>query len=1119
MSADPADRTATLQPTMPSKAPRHEEATGDEAQLPIDSPDRYEHVGEHARGGLGRVVRAVDKRLGRTVAVKELLRQDESHEARFVREALITARLEHPGIVPVHEAGRWPNGAPYYVMKLVEGRTLKELFAEKKTLRDRLGLLAHVIAIADAVGYAHSEGVIHRDLKPSNVIVGEFGETIVVDWGLARDTRGHLPEPTTELLETRAKGSGASTISGKVVGTPAYMAPEQARGELVDERADVYAIGAVLYELLAGKPAYTDPTPQGVLDRVLAGPPAPLATSAPGASQELCDIVGKAMARVPADRYANASALAEDLRRFQTGQLVSAHAYTPWQLVRKKLAQHRGVVVVAIASAIALGAVGVESFRTVVAERDIARGERARAEQEKQSAEQRKRDLLYVQAETSLRKDPTAALAWLKLHPVSDRERAQVVDVIDEALALGAARHVFRPGDWVFDAMFTPDGRTLVAAVRDGKLRTYDVASGELHVLGQSKAGIEALAISPDGKTVITGGSVGEITAWSLTDGTKKVLVDSGRPVMAMRFAPSGDKLLVDQDGLTVMVGLDGVVTKLGPDSSVLLAVAANDWSKRVAKVSPNQAIIVDENGQPQRVLASLDKLIQFIALSPNGETVIVHDVDTIYAVPFAGGPPKKLVTFMTKLNMTVWSPDGQTVALVGIHNDLTLVSVKTGEVTELRGHTDSIYTAEFSRDGKTLLTASDDGTARVWNIADRSSRVLTGHDDDVYRARFSPDEKTVATASLDGSIRVWPIDRSGARAFTEGAQDLDMDLVGDLVTIRTIRGVARWDITKGTREEIFERQGLGIGVPSPNNQYLVAQDADWTLQLYDRTGAHRPLRGHKGYISHVEWSQDSKYLFSASFDGTLRRWDAVTGESTLLVEGDVPVRGFAVARDGRVAAQVGEAAVMIKADGSAETLGTGSGWCTTKAEFDRAKDRLLIQRCDRGLLLVDGKTAVNLPTDGYTVVRLAVSADGQRIAAAMSDRTVRIWDTAGKVIAQLRGHTDLVLDVAFSPDGTRLASSAYDKTIRVWELATGRYRVLRGHARAVGNVEWHGQNELVSSSWDGTIRVWPVPTLDAPTQEEITKRLDDATTAAIDANNRATTLQASPSPSGAQRL
>src|SRR3569623_874722 len=389
MSADPNDRTATLQPRVAAERPTQGSVAGDhalaapvdagtgpepEAELPVDAPDRYEQICEHARGGLGRIVRAVDRRLGRTVAVKELLRRDDWHEARFVREALSTARLEHPGIVPVHEAGRWPNGDPYYVMKLVEGRTLKELMAGHTSWRERGELLPHIIAIADAVGYAHSEGVIHRDVKPSNVIGGSFGETIVVDWGLARDIKRDIAEPLPELL---AEGSGISTISGKVVGTPAYLAPELARGELVDARADVYAIGAVLYELMAGKAPHADETPKAMLDRVIAGPPAPIDSVVATAPPELADIIGKAMARLPEERDANATLLAEDLRAFLTGKLVSAHAYTPWQLVRKKLAQHRGVVAVALASAVALGAVGVESFRTVVAERDIARGGRA----------------------------------------------------------------------------------------------------------------------------------------------------------------------------------------------------------------------------------------------------------------------------------------------------------------------------------------------------------------------------------------------------------------------------------------------------------------------------------------------------------------------------------------------------------------------------------------------------------------------------------------------------------------------------------------------------------------------------------------------------------------------
>src|SRR5262245_24092437 len=156
------------------------------APLQVRDPSRYKILAEHGRGGIGRVVRATDREFGRDVALKELLRRSPMAEVRFLREAVITSRLEHPNIVPVHEAGHWPDGTPFYTMKLVSGRSLRELIDEARTLEDRLALLPRVLAVADAIAYAHARGVIHRDLKPANIIVGEYGETVVIDWGLAK---------------------------------------------------------------------------------------------------------------------------------------------------------------------------------------------------------------------------------------------------------------------------------------------------------------------------------------------------------------------------------------------------------------------------------------------------------------------------------------------------------------------------------------------------------------------------------------------------------------------------------------------------------------------------------------------------------------------------------------------------------------------------------------------------------------------------------------------------------------------------------------------------------------------------------------------------------------------
>jgi serine/threonine protein kinase len=300
---------------------------------------------------MGRVFAGRDLRLRREVAIKVLLEPVPGLVVRFEREALLAARLQHPGIVPVHDCGFWPTGEPFLVMRLVLGRPLGRAIAEAETMADRLALLPHVVAVTDAIAYAHDQGVIHRDLKPSNVLVGAFGDTVVLDWGLAKDLRAEDPDgPPGGAPVPRSPAPAGATEGGAVLGTPAYMAPEQAAGQPVDARADVYALGAILYHVLAGVPPQPPPGAPPTAE------PAPLAAFEPRTPPDLAAVVAKALARAPAARYPTAFELGEDLKRFQTAELVGARRYGPGTRLARWV-QRRPLLAAALLAGAVLGLV------------------------------------------------------------------------------------------------------------------------------------------------------------------------------------------------------------------------------------------------------------------------------------------------------------------------------------------------------------------------------------------------------------------------------------------------------------------------------------------------------------------------------------------------------------------------------------------------------------------------------------------------------------------------------------------------------------------------------------------------------------------------------------------
>ncbi len=338
---------------------------------------------ELGRGGIGRVVVAYDQFLGREVALKELLSEHISNpqagtaqstalEARFLREARLTGQLDHPAIVPVYEVGRRKDGGLYYTMQRVRGRTLFDALKAARTLERRLELLPHFLSVCQAIAYAHSRGVVHRDVKPQNVMIGAFGETFVLDWGLAR-AKGKADPRASELK--LAPDITGNVLGGGAIGTPSYMSPEQAEGKVeeIDERSDVWCLGAVLYELCTGRPPYEGINPFDVLAKILKHPPAPVRSLEPEVPAELVTVVEKCLQRDRSARYTGAAELAADIESWIKGGRVRAHDYNSLELIRRFTRKNKVVLSVGVTATVLLAVVGFQSYRRVQAERDQAR--------------------------------------------------------------------------------------------------------------------------------------------------------------------------------------------------------------------------------------------------------------------------------------------------------------------------------------------------------------------------------------------------------------------------------------------------------------------------------------------------------------------------------------------------------------------------------------------------------------------------------------------------------------------------------------------------------------------------------------------------------------------------
>lgn len=362
---------------------------------------RYVSRSFHARGGMGEVWLFHDGTIGREVALKMLRRDAGGARERFLAEAQITGQLEHPGIVPVHDFGIDDSGQPFYVMKFVRGRTLKQAIADYHAPASQLGearqvqfvrLLQVIVDLCHAVAYAHSRGVVHRDIKPDNVMLGPYGETLLLDWGIAK----LLCSP--ENSEPGSSASGASgqsdsgwvhasggassqTGEGTVMGTPSYMAPEMAEGrsERTDQRTDVYLLGSTLYEILSGKQPRQGSSRDEMVELARSCPPPPARKVFPGCSRPLEAVTSKAMSLRKEDRYPDAMALAADIERYLAGEPVSACPESVWRRSWRWCRRHRRALLRGGAAVLFI-ALGAATALTWQNSREIRRREQARAD-------------------------------------------------------------------------------------------------------------------------------------------------------------------------------------------------------------------------------------------------------------------------------------------------------------------------------------------------------------------------------------------------------------------------------------------------------------------------------------------------------------------------------------------------------------------------------------------------------------------------------------------------------------------------------------------------------------------------------------------------------------------